>query len=102
VVVDELLNGLLDNVKENGVYLTEKLNELKAEFGFIKDVRGIGFMQGIELDKPVADVVARSIENGLLLVNAGKFIIRFVPSLIATKEDIDKAMSILDRALSEG
>jgi predicted acetylornithine/succinylornithine family transaminase len=101
VVVDELLNGLLDNVKENGVYLTEKLNELKTEFSCIKDVRGIGFMQGIELDKPVAPVIATSIDNGLLLVNAGQYIIRFVPSLIATKDDIDKAMSILKRALSE-
>lgn len=100
VVVDELLGGLLDNVKENGAYLTSKLNELAKKYSFIKDVRGIGFMQGIELDRPVAPIVADAIENGLLLVNAGQYIIRFVPSLIATKEDIDKAMSILDRALA--
>lgn len=99
VVIDELLGGLLDNVKTNGVYLTQKLLELKAKYSFIKDVRGIGFMQGIELDKPVAPIIAKAIENGLLLVNAGTHIIRFVPSLIASKEDIDKAMSILDTAL---
>lgn len=102
VVVDELLGGLLDNVKANGKYLTEKLNELKAKHDCIIDVRGIGFMQGMELNKPVAPVIAAAIDNGLLLVNAGSSIIRFVPSLIATKEDIDKAMEILDAALSQG
>lgn len=101
VVVDELLGGLLDNVKTNGKYLTEKLNELKAKHDCILDVRGIGFMQGIELNKPVAPVIATAIDNGLLLVNAGSSIIRFVPSLIAGKEDIDKAMDILDIALSQ-
>ncbi len=101
VVVDELLGGLLDNVKENGIYLTQKLKELADKYSFVKDVRGIGFMQGMELEVPVAPVISRAIENGLLLVNAGKHIIRFVPSLIATKEDIDKAMSILDTALAE-
>lgn len=102
VVVDELLGGLLDNVKANGKYLTEKLNELKAKHDCIVDVRGIGFMQGMELNKPVAPVIAAAIDNGLLLVNAGSSIIRFVPSLIAAKEDIDKAMEILDAALSQG
>lgn len=102
VVVDELLGGLLDNVKTNGKYLTEKLNELKAKHDCIIDVRGIGFMQGMELNKPVAPVIATAIDNGLLLVNAGSSIIRFVPSLIATKEDIDKAMEILDAALVQG
>jgi len=102
VVVDELLGGLLDNVKANGKYLTEKLNELKAKHDCIVDVRGIGFMQGMELNKPVAPVIAAAIDNGLLLVNAGSSIIRFVPSLIAAKEDIDKAMEILDAALVQG
>jgi predicted acetylornithine/succinylornithine family transaminase len=101
VVVDELLGGLLDNVKVQGEYLTKRLNEIANKFDFVKDVRGFGFMQGIELDRPVADIVARCINNGLLLVNAGKNVIRFVPSLIATKDDIDAAMVILENSLAE-
>ena len=101
VVIDELLGGLLENVKTNGSYLTEKLNELKAKYSVITDVRGIGYMQGIELSVPVADIVKQTIENGLLLVNAGKNVIRFVPSLIATKEHIDEAMSVLDSVLKD-
>jgi predicted acetylornithine/succinylornithine family transaminase len=101
VVVDELLGGLLDNVKEQGAYLTKRLAEIAAKFDFVKDVRGFGFMQGIELDRPVAPIVARCIENGLLLVNAGTNVIRFVPSLIASREDIDEAMKILEDSLAQ-
>jgi len=101
VVVDELLGGLLDNVKKNGIYLTEKLNGLKSKYEIITDVRGIGYMQGIELSIPAADIINKTIENGLLLVNAGKNVIRFVPSLIASKSDIDEAIDILDSVLSK-
>lgn len=101
VVVEELLNGLLDNAKTMGSYLEEKLDEIVNKFDFVKERRGVGLMQGIELDRPVADYVAKAISKGLLLVNAGKNVIRFVPSLIVSKEDIDKAMVILDESLSE-
>lgn len=100
VVLDELLSGLLDNVKEMGNYLTEKLLALKDKHSAIIDVRGIGLMQGIELSSPAAPVISKAIENGLLLVNAGEKIIRFVPSLIVSKEDIDECIAILDKALA--
>ena len=101
VVVDELLGGLLDNVEKQGIYLREKLEEIAEKHkNIIKDVRGIGLMQGIELAEPAGEYIAKAIDMGLLLVGAGKFIIRFVPSLIVSKEDIDKAMDILDKALS--
>lgn len=100
VVVDELLGGLLDNVKEQGAYLREKLEEVAAKHkDLVKEVRGIGLMQGMELTEPAGDYIAKAIDMGLLLVGAGKYIIRFVPSLIVSKEDIDKAMEILDKAL---
>jgi aminotransferase, acetylornithine/succinylornithine family len=101
VVVEELLSGLLDNVKEQGKYLEEKLNDIVEKFDIVKERRGIGLMQGIELTVPAGDYIAKSIENGLLLVGAGKNVIRFVPSLICCKEDIDKAMDILEKSLAE-
>lgn len=100
VVLDELLTGLLDHVKEMGNYLTEKLLALKDKHSAIIDVRGIGLMQGIELSSPAAPFISKAIENGLLLVNAGEKIIRFVPSLIVSKEDIDECIVILDKALA--
>ncbi|MBQ8941420.1 MAG: aspartate aminotransferase family protein [Firmicutes bacterium] len=102
VVVDTLLNGgVLDNVKKMGEYLSECLEKVKNKYSFVTDARGVGLMQGIELDRPVGDIVGKCISSGLLLVNAGKNVIRFVPSLIVSKEDIDKAMEILDKVLSE-
>lgn len=102
VVVDELLGGLLDNVKKQGNYLREKLEEIASKHKeLVKEVRGIGLMQGIELSEPAGEYIAKAIDMGLLLVGAGKYIIRFVPSLIVSEEDIDKAMDILDKALSK-
>ena len=102
VVVDELLGGLLDNVKKQGNYLREKLEEIASKHKeLVKEVRGIGLMQGIELSEPAGEYIAKAIDMGLLLVGAGKYIIRFVPSLIVSEGDIDKAMDILDKALSK-
>lgn len=99
VVVDELKNGLIDNAYNVGEYLGNSLKSLKSKFSCIIDVRGVGLMYGIELDKPVAPIIARSIENGLLLVGAGKNVIRFVPPLIVSKNDVDIAISILENNL---
>lgn len=101
VVIDELLNGLLENVNKQGTYLNEKLNELKEKFNIIKDIKGTGLIQGIELNIPVAPIINETIQNGLLLVNAGKFVIRFVPSLIVKEAEIDKAIEILSSVLNK-
>ncbi len=101
VVVNELINnGLIENVKKQGALLTKKLLELKEKYGIIKDVRGIGLMQGIELTIPAGPVIADAIDKGLLLVGAGANVIRFVPALIITSEEIEEAVAILDKALA--
>ena len=101
VVMNELLHeGILDNVKKQGKLLTEKLNELKAKHSIIADVRGIGLIQGIELTIPAGDVIADCINNGLLLVGAGANVIRFVPALIVSEKEINEAMEILDKCLT--
>ena len=61
----------------------------------------MGFMRGIELKIPPRDVISKCMEKGLLVCSAGYTVLRFVPPLIATKEDIDKAAAIVDAALSE-
>lgn len=102
VVLDEIMEGgILENVESCGKHLTECLNKLKAKHKNIIDVRGTGLIQGIELDVPAADVIKKSIDDGLLLVGAGANVIRFVPSLIITKTEIDEAMTILDKAFTE-
>ena len=101
-VIDEIMeNGILENVNKCGEHLTAKLNALKEKYSHIKEVRGMGLMQGIELDIPAADVVKTAIDNGLLLVGAGPDVVRFVPGLIITIDEIDEAMTILDKSLAE-
>ncbi len=96
VVLSELTEGnILKNVVEVGDYLKQKLNELKAEFPVIKEVRGYGLMQGIELDKPVKEIIAECQQNGLLLIGAGENVLRFIPPLIVTKEHVDEAIAVL-------
>lgn len=102
VVIDELMeNGLLEKVKESGEYLKEKLLALKERYPSLIDVRGMGLMQGIELEQGVSDIIHECIIRGLLLVAAGTNVIRFVPPLIITKEEIDKGIKILEGVLED-
>lgn len=91
---------VLNNVKEMGAYLSEKLEELAVKHDCIKEHRGSGLMQGLECDKPVSDIINKAIENGLLLINAGANVIRFLPPLIVSKREIDDMIEILDACFS--
>lgn len=94
-------NHIIEHVGEVAPYLEQKLDELKDKYPFITARRGMGLMQGLAFDRPVAPYINRAIEKGLLLINAGTDIIRLVPPLIITKQDIDKMAEILDECLAE-
>ncbi len=91
--------AFLDEVKRKGDYLTEGLRSLQAKGDVIMDIRGLGLMQGIELSCEAGPIVNRAIENGLLLVGAGSHVIRFVPPLIVSETEIDRALAILEKSL---
>jgi acetylornithine/N-succinyldiaminopimelate aminotransferase len=84
-----------------GDYLWKKLEEIKATRPFIKEHRGVGLMQGLVFDRPVGDIINKAIEKGLILINAGSDIIRFVPPLVITEEDVDKMAELLTAAIDE-
>lgn len=90
---------ILDNVKEVGVYLEKKLDELAAEYDIIEMRRGVGLMQGLVCKEPVRDIIDKAMEKGLILINAGSNIIRFVPPLIITKKHVDDMTGILRECL---
>lgn len=92
-------NHIIENVREVAPYLEKRLEELKEKYGCITERRGTGLMQGLVLDRPVGDTINRALENGLILINAGANIIRFVPPLIITKENVDEMISILEKSL---
>lgn len=91
---------IIENVNSVAPYLEKKLDELVEKYDFIKTRRGAGFMQGLEFMKPVGETIEKALDNGLILINAGTNIIRFVPPLIITKEDVDNMIAILERSLS--
>ncbi|MGN0507374.1 MAG: aspartate aminotransferase family protein [Lachnospiraceae bacterium] len=90
---------VLDNVKKNGAYLYEKLEQFAKECPFVKEHRGIGFMQGLEFDRPVKDIVTKALENGLILISAGANTVRFLPPLVMPKEQIDEMLEILKKCI---
>lgn len=86
---------VLANVNRVGAYLEKRLDEIAAEFSCVEARRGAGLMQGLVLDRPVGDVIKEAMERGLVLINAGTNIIRFVPPLIITEENVDDMTAIL-------
>ena len=94
-------NHIIEHVREVAPYLEKRLDELKEKYDFITDRRGMGLMQGLEFDRPVAPYINSALKKGLLLINAGSHIIRLVPPLIITKQNVDDMIQILDSCLSE-
>ena len=87
--------NILVNVKETGAYLEACLDGLAEEFDCVKTRRGVGLLQGLVFDRPVGEIITKAMDKGLVLINAGSDIIRFVPPLVITKEHVDDMMKIL-------
>ena len=91
-----LTDNFLDNVSYLGNYFKSKLETLKSKYGVIKEVRGLGLMLAIELRKDVYEIIQKAAAKGLLILSAGRNVLRFLPPLIITKEQIDTSIDILD------
>jgi predicted acetylornithine/succinylornithine family transaminase len=96
-----LEQGLVENAARVGTYFLEALDELKKRHPVITATRGLGLMLAFDLDRDRAKpLVARALENGLLINATGERTVRLVPPLIITSSEIDEAIQILDRSLS--
>jgi acetylornithine/N-succinyldiaminopimelate aminotransferase len=89
---------IFKNVKSVGPYLLEKLNELKAKYSIIKEVRGVGLMIGVELTIEGQDIFKECFEHGLIINCTQGNVLRIMPALNVTRRQINKAMFILDKA----
>ena len=96
-------HDIVGNVRANTPYLSEKLDALAEKYSFIRAHRGMGYMRGLELDAacPVGNVTAKALEKGLLIISAGHNVLRFLPPLIAGRNEIDEAAGILDEVFGE-
>ncbi|MDD2972525.1 MAG: aspartate aminotransferase family protein [Lachnospiraceae bacterium] len=94
-------NHIIENVTKISGYLEEKLDELVEEYDCIETRRGVGLMQGLVFNRPVGEIIIKALDKGLILINAGTNIIRFVPPLIIEKSHVDAMIGILRECLSE-
>jgi len=98
---------ILDNVLARGNELIKGLNKIEQIYShLIKDVRGRGLMIGVEFDRKAtgiaSEVVKVCVENGMLLLTCGGFeVVRFMPPLNTTKEEVQKALSIFEKAVGQ-
>lgn len=93
VVMDIMLHtSLIDECAYKGSYFKTKLYTLKEKYSFIRDVRGMGLMLGVELDPAVSgkEIVLKALEKGFIINCAAHNTLRFIPPLIITKEEIDQ------------
>lgn len=92
-------NHIVENVKEVSGYLEEGLEKLVDSYDEIELRRGAGLMQGLVFDKPVGEIINKALEKGLILINAGTNIIRFLPPLVITKEHVNQMLDILTECI---
>jgi acetylornithine/N-succinyldiaminopimelate aminotransferase len=92
---------LLDNAQKMGEYARNKLEQLKEKYPAINHVRGISLMIGIQLNEPGSEIVNRCLEKNLRINCTHGDVLRFMPSMTVTAEQIDKAVEIIDSVLGK-
>lgn len=93
--------NIVGHVKVVGEYLHKALKGLEKKYDIVKEARGIGLMQGLELTIPAGDIILKAMDKGLILITAGQNIIRFVPPLVITEANLDEMVAILDNILAK-
>ena len=101
-VMDYLNEENLRYIQQTSLFLEEKLKEYKKKYNEITETRGIGLMQGLLIPGGVSEIIQKGVEQGLILNSAGNgTVLRFLPPLIITLEELEKAFSILDTIFNE-
>lgn len=91
---------IVEHVRAISEYLVQQLDTLVSEYSFVKERRGMGLMQGLELTIPVGEVSAKALKQGLIVITAGVNVLRFVPPLIIEREHVDEMMEKLRTVFS--
>lgn len=101
-VLKELMDkGIIESVNEKSQYIIEKIKVLKDKYDIIEGVQGKGLLLGLKVKTDPKKILDKCFENKLMLISAGKDVIRILPPLNVTKEEIDAAIDILDKSLQE-
>jgi acetylornithine/LysW-gamma-L-lysine aminotransferase len=84
-----------------GGYFKSELEKLQSKHRTVKEVRGLGLMLGMEMKFDILNTLLKAMDKGVLVLDAGRNVLRFLPPLVISKEQIDKALSVLDGVLEE-
>ena len=98
VLVEE---NLAERAASLGKYFMDKLTDLQQKYNIIREVRGMGLMIGVEFRFDVYNIIVGCKEQGVLVLDAGRNVVRFLPPLVITKEQIDKVIEVLDNVLEK-
>jgi len=90
---------LLGNCSSMGAYFMDELNQLKKKHPVIREVRGKGLIIAMELTMPGAEIVNKCLQKGVLINCVQNNVLRFLPPLIVTKEEVDHVVALLDEVL---
>lgn len=92
---------LVERAAGLGAYFKAKLEELQARYNIVKEVRGLGLMLGMELRYDVRNIILKTMEKNVIILDAGRNVLRFLPPLVIEREQVDKAISVLDVIIGE-
>lgn len=90
---------ITDHVNQIAPYLEEQLDRITSSYDFLTERRGMGLMQGIVCKKPVGEIAAKALEEGLIVITAGSDVLRFVPPLIIEEKHVDEMAEKLNSVL---
>ncbi|WP_294433778.1 aspartate aminotransferase family protein [uncultured Victivallis sp.] len=94
-------DGVLENCVEQGSYLRTKLAELGKKYSFVKEVRGMGLMIGVALDREAATLAGLLLKRNLVVLTAGETVLRLLPPLVITREEADLGLERIAAGLEE-
>jgi LysW-gamma-L-lysine/LysW-L-ornithine aminotransferase len=100
--IDSLVEDkLAEHAEKMGKYFKAGLLNLQEKHRIVKEVRGLGLMLGMELRYDVLNVILKAVNRGVLVLDAGRTVVRLLPPLVIIKQQIDRALTVLDEVLEE-
>jgi acetylornithine/LysW-gamma-L-lysine aminotransferase len=93
--------SLPEKARVQGDHFVSRLKQLRCDHAIIREARGLGLMIGLEMRFEVLDIILGSIDRGVLMLDAGRNVLRFLPPLVITRTHIDRATEILDEVIGE-
>jgi len=93
--------NLTKRAQEMGGYFKAELEKLHTKHRIVKEVRGLGLMLGMELRFDVLNVIMKAAAKGVLILDAGRTVVRMLPPLVIQKDQIDRVVTVLDEVLGE-